>query len=99
MSTTPTDIRSIFLDWNFLINYQSPTNPHGDSVVKPAPQDAKGGTLELWPNCGARTQRKFLVASLLLVVMPFVTGGFLFLVRPGAPRSVLAPSSDARSPS
>ena len=38
-----------------------------------------------------------LVASLLLVAMP--GSSFLFLVvRPGAPSSVLAPSSDARSP-
>ena len=33
------------------------------------------------------------MVSLLLVVMPFVTGGFLFLVaRPGATSSVLATS-------
>ena len=33
------------------------------------------------------------------VAMPFVISSFLFLVvRPGAPSSVLAPSSDARSP-
>ena len=38
------------------------------------------------------------VAS-LLAEMPFVTSSFLLLaVRPGAPSSVLAPSSDARSP-
>ena len=37
-----------------------------------------------------------LVASLLPVAMPFVTSSFLLLVvRPGAPSSVLAPSSDA----
>ena len=37
-----------------------------------------------------------LVASLLLVAMPFAPSSFLFLVvRPGAPSSVLAPSSDA----
>ena len=37
-----------------------------------------------------------LVASLLLVAMPFAPGSFLFLVvRPGAPTSVLAPSTDA----
>ena len=36
-----------------------------------------------------------LIASLLLVAMPFVTSSFLLLVvRPGAPSSVLAPSSD-----
>ena len=35
-----------------------------------------------------------LVASLLLVAMPFAPSSFLFLVvRPGAPSSVLAPSS------
>ena len=40
-----------------------------------------------------------IVASLLLVEMPFATSSLLFLVvRPGAPSSVLAPSSDARSP-
>ena len=40
-----------------------------------------------------------LVASLLLVPMPQAPTGFLFLVvRPGAPSSVLAPSSDARGP-
>ena len=37
-----------------------------------------------------------LVASLLIVAMPFVTSSFLLLVvRPGAPSSVLANSSDA----
>ena len=39
-----------------------------------------------------------LVASLLLVAMRGAPSSFLFLVvRPGAPSSVLAPSSDARS--
>ena len=37
-----------------------------------------------------------LIASLLLVAMPFVPSSFLLLVvRPGAPSRVLAPSSDA----
>ena len=37
-----------------------------------------------------------LVASLLLVAMPLAASSFLLLVvRPGAPSSVLAPSSDA----
>ena len=37
----------------------------------------------------------FLLASLLLVAMPFVPSSFLLLVvRPGAPSSVLAPNSD-----
>ena len=41
-----------------------------------------------------------IVASLLLVAMPFVPSSFLLLVaRPGAPSSVLAPSSDALFPS
>ena len=36
-----------------------------------------------------------LVASLLLVAMPFAPSSFLLLVvRPGAPTGVLAPSSD-----
>ena len=36
---------------------------------------------------------ELLVASLLLVAMPFVPSSFLLLVvRPGAPSSVLAPS-------
>ena len=34
-----------------------------------------------------------LVASLLLAVTPFVPSSFLLLVRPGAPSSVLAPST------
>ena len=39
------------------------------------------------------------VASLLLVPMTGAPSIFLFLVvRPGAPSSVLAPGSDARSP-
>ena len=39
-----------------------------------------------------------LTASLLLVAMPFVPSSFLLLVvRPGAPSSVLAPSSNALS--
>ena len=39
-----------------------------------------------------------IVASLLLVAMPFAPSSFLFLVAmPGAPSSVLAPSSAARS--
>ena len=39
------------------------------------------------------------MASLLLVVMPGAPSSFLLLVvRPGALSSVLAPSSDARSP-
>ena len=33
-----------------------------------------------------------------LVAIPFVLNNFLLLVRPEAPSSVLAPSSDARSP-
>ena len=38
----------------------------------------------------------FLVTSLFLVAMPFAPSSFLLLVvRPGAPSSVLAPSSDA----
>ena len=37
-----------------------------------------------------------MVASLLLVAMPFVTSSFMLLVAmPGATSSVLAPSSDA----
>ena len=37
-----------------------------------------------------------LVASILLIAMPLVPSSFLLLVvRPGAPGSVLAPSSDA----
>ena len=39
-------------------------------------------------------------AFLLLVAMPLVTSSFLLLVvRPGAPSSVLAPSSDGLQPS
>ena len=40
--------------------------------------------------------QELLVASLLLVAMPFVTSSFFLLVAmPGATSSVLAPSSDA----
>ena len=41
-----------------------------------------------------------LVASLILVEMPFAPTSFLFLVaRPGAPSSILAPSSSCQVPS
>ena len=50
-----------------------------------------------WNNVGQNPQRQkpsLLVASLLLAAMPFVTSIFLLLVaRPGAPSSVIAPSS------
>ena len=40
-----------------------------------------------------------LLASLLLVAMPFVPSSFLLLVvRPGAPSSVLAPNSNGLQP-
>ena len=44
----------------------------------------------------ARSPVRSVLCSLLLVAMPFVPSSFLLLVvRPGAPSSVLAPSSDA----